>query len=472
MTSAAAQLDSAAYWTSDFAFSDFLASGPFVLMCATSYVSMRETLPMKKPLRIVLFPLLLLAALVSPQTASAQDRFYYWVAPHLSRPDTPQSFVIEVNSVRKAQIDAILARGSSPGFAGVVAAESASYNKNYSAPGEPVWNWHIASIKEIFDLNQTLFPQVVSPVYDAHPSEIAADPEQWIKDNGEVYVPRHYSIQREIKEGERFYYWATPYPNDRAANRYESFVIELDFGKKVQFDQVFAKGPVFFEGQIAAGSAPYNKNYHAPSQPVWNWHFTSIDKFYPGENAPYSCFSTSGSSPQCDAHPSEIAANPEQWIAQHGTRYFPTKYLILGRAIEPSKKGAVANVSNRGMTGAGEKTVITGLIITGGEPRTVVLRAIGPSLSAAGVQQVAADPKLTVYRGSSSNPLSENDNWKADSGAEALQRHYPSLAPANDSEAAVMLTLMPGRYTLHGSNADGSEGVLLLEAYDVDTASE
>ena len=427
---------------------------------------------MKTPLRVPLFSLLLLAGLIAPQTAGAQDKFYYWVGPHLSRPETGQSFVIEVNAVRKAQIDGILARRGFPGFAGVVAAASASYNKNYSAPGNPVWNWHVASIKDVFDLNETSFPQVVSPVYDAQPSEIAANPEQWIRDNGEVYVPRHYSIQREIKEGERFYYWATPYPSDRYANRYDSFVIELDFGKKVQFDQIFAKGPVFFEGQIAAGSAPYNKNYHAPGQPVWNWHFTSIDKFYPGENAPYSCFTTSGSAPNCDSHPSEIAANPEQWITQNGTRYFPTQYVILGRAIDPSRKDAVANVSNRGMTGAGEKTVITGLIITGGEPRTVVLRAIGPSLSAAGVQQPAADPKLTVYQGASPIPLAENDNWKADSRAEALQRDYPSLAPANDKEAAVMLTLMPGRYTLHGSIVDGSEGVLLLEAYDVDSAGE
>lgn len=427
---------------------------------------------MKKPLRILLPVVLLLVGLVVPQSAIAQDKFYYWVAPHMARPNTQQSFVIEVNSARKAQIEEILGRRGLPGFTGHVAAGSASYNKNYSAPGQPVWNWHIASIDAIFDHNETAFPQVVSPRYDADPSDIAANPEQWIKDNGDLYVPRHYAIQREIKESERFYYWATPYPSDRHAKRYESFVIELDFGKKVQFDEMFAKGPVFFDGRIAAGPAPYNKNYHAPGQPVWNWHFASIDKFYPGEKAPYSCFSTSGSSPQCDSHPSDVGTNPEQWIARNGAYYFPTQYVILGRAIEPSKKDAVANVSNRGMTGAGEKTVITGFIITGGEPRTVVLRAIGPSMSAAGVQQPAADPKLIVYRGSSQAPFAENDNWKSDPRADALQRDYPSLAPTNDKESALMLTLMPGRYTMHGSNIDGTEGVLLLETYDVDSASE
>lgn len=422
--------------------------------------------------RILFAAVLLLVGLVVPHTASAQDKFYYWMAPHVFAPKTPQSFVVEVDAARKAEIDAILARGGFPGIVGNIAPSAAPYNKNYHAPGAPVWNWHIAAIKEVFDHNRVVFPQVVSPVYDAHPSEIAADPEQWIRENGDVYVPRHYAIKREINESERFYYWATPYPSDRQAARYESFVIELDFGQKVQFDEVFAKGPVFFEGQIAAGPVPYNKNYHAPGQPIWNWHFTSVDKFYPGENAPYTCLSTSGSSSHCDSHPSDIAADPEQWIARNGTRYFPTNYVILGRAIEPGKKDAVANVSNRGMTGAGEKTVITGFMITGGEPRTVVLRAAGPSMSAAGVQQAAADPKLTVYHGSNQRPLAENDDWKSDPRADALQRDYPSLAPTNEKEAALMLTLTPGRYTVHGTNVDGAEGVLLLEAYDVDSATE
>ncbi|MEO5721249.1 MAG: hypothetical protein ABIR71_07250 [Chthoniobacterales bacterium] len=74
--------------------------------------------------------------------------------------------------------------------------------------------------------------------------------------------------------------------------------------------------------------------------------------------------------------------------------------MILGRAIDPNRKDALANVSNRGLSGAGEKRLITGLIISGGEPRNVVLRVLGPILSAAGVQQVAANPKIEVYRGS------------------------------------------------------------------------
>ncbi|HSH37283.1 MAG TPA: hypothetical protein VK993_00745 [Chthoniobacterales bacterium] len=77
-----------------------------------------------------------------------------------------------------------------------------------------------------------------------------------------------------------------------------------------------------------------------------------------------------------------------------------------------------------------------------------------------------------MHRGSSQTPLAENDNWKADPRSEALQRDYPDLVPANDKESALMLTLTPGRYTMHGTNVDGAEWVLLLEAYDVDSLKQ
>ncbi|MEO5721250.1 MAG: hypothetical protein ABIR71_07255 [Chthoniobacterales bacterium] len=48
-----------------------------------------------------------------------------------------------------------------------------------------------------------------------------------------------------------------------------------------------------------------------------------------------------------------------------------------------------------------------------------------------------------------------------------MSTSYPTLAPTNDLEAAMFLTLLPGASTLHGINEAGTEGVVLLEAYDV-----
>jgi len=53
-----------------------------------------------------------------------------------------------------------------------------------------------------------------------------------------------------------------------------------------------------------------------------------------------------------------------------------------------------------------------------------------------------------------------------------LSAEYPSLVPENDKEAAPLLTLLPGAYTLHGINEDGTEGIMLHEAYDVDAGNQ
>jgi hypothetical protein len=140
---------------------------------------------------------------------------------------------------------------------------------------------------------------------------------------------------------------------------------------------------------------------------------------------------------------------------------------FIGAQIDPSKTDAMANVSNRGVAGAGERKLITGLIVTGGTPRNIVVRALGPSLTGAGVQQAAANPKIEVYHGS--NRIASNADWKSDPRANSFAQNYPSLIPSNDKEAALWLTLLPGTYTLQGSNEDGTEGIILLEAYDVDS---
>lgn len=122
------------------------------------------------------------------------------------------------------------------------------------------------------------------------------------------------------------------------------------------------------------------------------------------------------------------------------------------------------------MAGEGERKLITGFIVTGGQPRTVVVRALGPTLAAAGVEQAATDPQLEVFRGSVR--LTSNTDWKMGSGSDALAKSYPALAPKNDREAALLLTLIPGAYTIQGSTEDGTEGIELLEVYDVDSVTQ
>jgi hypothetical protein len=269
---------------------------------------------------------------------------------------------------------------------------------------------------------------------------------------------------------EMFYYWVAPWSGTHRSVPNESFVVQVDAGTAAQIDEINAKvinGTVFgapgFSGHIAAGEADYNRDYFAPGHPLWNWHVVSVDSVFDLNTTsfpPCEC-------PPLVANPSDIAADPEGWISTNGDVYTPVAYEIIGR-IDPSKPDAVANVSNRAFTGADEKTAITGFIISGGLPRNVIVRALGPTLEAAEVQQFVANPKLEVH--SSSATIAQNSDWQDDARASIISETFPTLAPNDEREAALFLTLLPGAYTILASSEDGAEGVVLTEVYDAEVS--
>ena len=261
---------------------------------------------------------------------------------------------------------------------------------------------------------------------------------------------------------EKFFYWMAPgtepdSPWGRERHREEGFVVEVSATVATEIERQRSKGfTVGIEGTVRAGAVSYNRNYFLPGHPTWNWHLVDVitgSLYQPPthEGRDYV------------ANPSEIERDIAFW---HGKTYRPQFYVVTAR-IYAQRPDALANVSNRGVTGAGEKALITGFIITGGEPRNVVVRAIGPSLAAQGVQQPVLNPKIDVYRGETL--VASNDDWKTDHRATSLRQNYEALAPTNDKEAALLLTLLPGAYTLHGLSAAGGEGIVLVEAYDVDS---
>lgn len=263
---------------------------------------------------------------------------------------------------------------------------------------------------------------------------------------------------------DKFYYWVGP-GQLRNSPPDESFVIEVNAIQAAQIEAMFAdRGVPGFGGTIAAGSVEYNRDYYAPGQPVWNWHVASVDGIFDFRTTLFpACMC-----PYLIARPSEIAADPNAWISQNGNHYTPISYKIQGR-IDPANRDAIANVSNRGITGAGERTLISGFIVTGGTPRNIVIRALGPSLRSLGVQQAAGNPSLEVYQGSTQ--IAANADWKSDRRANLLAEKFPSLAPSNDNEAALWLTLLPGHYTIKATNEEGTEGIVLIEAYDADAVA-
>ena len=126
------------------------------------------------------------------------------------------------------------------------------------------------------------------------------------------------------------------------------------------------------------------------------------------------------------------------------------------------------NLSTRGMVSGGDNVVIGGFIITGTDPKTIVLRALGPSLSSFGLSGVLSDPVLRVYN-SSGALVAANDNWQSDPVRSVVEAN--GLAPANPLESAVARGLAPGAYTVIVTGNDATPGIGLVELYDISPLS-
>jgi hypothetical protein len=111
--------------------------------------------------------------------------------------------------------------------------------------------------------------------------------------------------------------------------------------------------------------------------------------------------------------------------------------------------------------------MIAGCIIGGGASKTLVVRAIGPSLSEHGVPDALGNPNLGFFDANGAS-VSTNEDWQDGPDAGTIQSL--GLAPASPLEAAVMVTLSPGAYTGVESPAPQDSGVGLIEIYDLSPA--
>jgi hypothetical protein len=128
----------------------------------------------------------------------------------------------------------------------------------------------------------------------------------------------------------------------------------------------------------------------------------------------------------------------------------------------------LANISTRIKVGTGQNVLIGGFIIKGSQSKTLVLRAIGPSLTASGVTNLLADPVLEIHD-STGAVIASNDDWR--DGQQASQIQQGGLAPTDSLESAVLVTLSPGNYTAVVSGYGNTSGNGLVEAYEMDTTT-
>lgn len=133
-------------------------------------------------------------------------------------------------------------------------------------------------------------------------------------------------------------------------------------------------------------------------------------------------------------------------------------------AVAPAQH-QVLNISTRGLVQSGNNVLIAGFTIGGNGPvgTSIVVRALGPSLAAFGIDNALPDPTLEL-RDASGTLLASNNDWK-DSQQTAIQNS--NLAPTDDRESAIITSLHGGAFTAIVRSATGEPGLALVEVYNL-----
>ena len=122
----------------------------------------------------------------------------------------------------------------------------------------------------------------------------------------------------------------------------------------------------------------------------------------------------------------------------------------------------LANIATRGFVGTDDAVMIGGLVISGDENKTLLIRAKGPSLTAQGVDGALANPEIILLSGQT--VIDSNTDWKL----HARFNEIPTeLQPTDDLEAALITELAPGPYTAIVTGTGGTTGVGIVEVFEV-----
>jgi probable HAF family extracellular repeat protein len=152
--------------------------------------------------------------------------------------------------------------------------------------------------------------------------------------------------------------------------------------------------------------------------------------------------------------------NDSGQIAATGDVMGVTHAILLTPGVAPPT--VLGNISTRLRVETGDNVLVGGFIVTGTQPKKVIVRAIGPSLP---VMDKLADPTLELF--GPSGLITSNDNWRSDQEGEIIASTVP---PMNNLESAIVATLAANAtaYTAIVRGLNNTTGVGLVEVYDLD----
>src|SRR5690349_3586439 len=133
--------------------------------------------------------------------------------------------------------------------------------------------------------------------------------------------------------------------------------------------------------------------------------------------------------------------------------------------LDPTSDSRLANISTRAQVGPGSDVLISGFITGNNIGATpVAIRALGPSLQQFGIANPLPDPQLALVN-TNGMLLASDDNWQTQPAQAAAIISY-GLAPSNNLESAIAISLAPGSYTAIVTGKNNQTGVALVEVYD------
>jgi pimeloyl-ACP methyl ester carboxylesterase len=147
--------------------------------------------------------------------------------------------------------------------------------------------------------------------------------------------------------------------------------------------------------------------------------------------------------------------------------------LVEGYDLSPDATSILHNISTRAFVQTADNVMIGGFIVKGTQPKRVIVRAIGPSLTEYGVPNALSDPTLELHDGAGAL-IASNDDWERTSiggiitADQVRDITYSGLAPGHRVESAIVATLSPGNHTAIVRGKNNTTGVALVEVYDLD----
>lgn len=137
-----------------------------------------------------------------------------------------------------------------------------------------------------------------------------------------------------------------------------------------------------------------------------------------------------------------------------------------GSSADRGTGSRLVNISTRARVGTDDEVLIAGVAIGGDQPKRVLIRGVGPTLKQYGVTNPLLDPKVRLYKGSV--VYAENDDWVSSEELLVATKNAGAFDLAGGSrDAAILMTLAPGTYTVQVRGANGTTGVALAEIYEV-----